>query len=333
MSGVHDARGAPLARAEVERLRPLLDRDGDGAVGRDEFEAFLAARQAGTGSGGVPGHDTVLRALRLELEAFRGAARGGGGRAGPGGAPEEAGENGAAVPGGCAVALDPDRGEYLEVEGSRDLQFSGTHPFTIEGWFRPDARVGPGEEMALISKYSQGRAGQFLAKLVEGTRPFFHREVAPWGHRASAALPVGVFSHVAMTFGRGTSRIFVNGTLAGEQAEGGVEGDPQDPVLFGAMFAGGDTAAPKASFRGALDDLRLWSVERSEAEIVRGMNLALSGSEPGLWGHWGFDECAGAKAHTRTGAHAAVLHGGSWIPSTLRFLSYREAVGCIDALC
>ena len=49
------------------------------------------------------------------------------------------------------VALDPSKGEYLEVEGSRD-HFSETHPFTIEGWFRPDAAVGPGQEMALVSK-------------------------------------------------------------------------------------------------------------------------------------------------------------------------------------
>jgi len=347
--------GAPLARAAVERLRPLFDRDGDGAVGRDEFDAFLAARRAGgaaAGGGGAPRRPRegapasewaeVSRALRAQLQALRAASGGPGARAGAGGAGggrpaghgsgPTAGEAEAPGPGGCAVALDPDKGEYLEVEGSRDLQFSGTHPFTIEGWFRPDAAVGAGQEMALVSKYSQGRMGQFLAKLVEGERPFFHREVAPWGHRAAAALPLGAFSHVAMTFGRGTSRIFVNGTLVGEQSEGSVEGDPQDPVLFGAMF-GGDDGAPQASFRGAIDDLRLWSVERSQEEVVRGMHLALSGSEPGLWGHWGFDECAGPKAHTRTGAHAAVLHGGSWVPSGLRFRSYSEAVGCLDSLC
>ena len=121
---------------------------------------------------------------------------------------------------------------------------------------------------------------QFLTKLVEGGYPLFHREMPPWGHRDNVALPVGAFSRAAMVFGRGISRIFINETLAREQSKGRVEGDPQDPVLFGAMFSG-DDGAPRASPRGTMGNLRLWSVERSQ-EIVHSMHLALSGSEPRL---------------------------------------------------
>jgi hypothetical protein len=55
-----------------------------------------------------------------------------------------------------------------------------------------------------------------LSKIVDESKPL------PWGLRSSVRIPAGVWSHIAVTYGTGMSKIFINGTLRGSQAEGGV---------------------------------------------------------------------------------------------------------------
>jgi hypothetical protein len=41
--------------------------------------------------------------------------------------------------------------------------------------------------------------------------------------------------------------------------------------------------------KGALDEVRIWNVARTQAQIQSSMNQHLTGSEPGLVGYWQFD--------------------------------------------
>ena len=45
-----------------------------------------------------------------------------------------------------------------------------------------------------------------------------------------------------------------------------------------------------SSFIGQIDEVRIWNVARTEAEISADMNKQLNGDEPGLVGYWKFDE-------------------------------------------
>jgi hypothetical protein len=47
---------------------------------------------------------------------------------------------------------------------------------------------------------------------------------------------------------------------------------------------------------GALDEIRVWRVVRSQTDIQATMRQTLTGSEPGLVAYWNFDEPAGATA-------------------------------------
>jgi signal transduction histidine kinase len=46
-------------------------------------------------------------------------------------------------------------------------------------------------------------------------------------------------------------------------------------------------------FRGLVDDVRLWSVERTPAEIRQGLFRSMTGREPGLIGQWSFEDTNG----------------------------------------
>eukprot|EP00958_Prasinococcus_capsulatus_P004522 scaffold418_cov386-Prasinococcus_capsulatus_cf.AAC.12 len=79
--------------------------------------------------------------------------------------------------------------EYVELEDSGDLQFSGHAFFTIEMWVMPSSQGG---EQTLVSKYNRGKSGQYFVRCEPDGGVFFHREVAPWGQRTLTTLPLGM---------------------------------------------------------------------------------------------------------------------------------------------
>ena len=50
---------------------------------------------------------------------------------------------------------------------------------------------------------------------------------------------------------------------------------------------------PPVNFKGAIDDVVVWKVERTEAEIRHDMQARLTGKEPGLAADWNFGELRG----------------------------------------
>ena len=75
------------------------------------------------------------------------------------------------------------------------------------------------------------------------------------------------------------------------------------PVLLGADFSGENIASFHA---GSQDEVRIWGVARSQAEIQRDLGRALAGTEPGLAGYWKMDEGTGT---TVADATANANHG------------------------
>jgi hypothetical protein len=66
----------------------------------------------------------------------------------------------------------------------------------------------------------------------------------------------------------------------------------------------------ESSFHGVIDEVRIWSVTRSRAEIQADMNRKLDGSEPGLVGYWRLDEGGGQVVSDATG------NSDGWLGST-----------------
>jgi hypothetical protein len=102
--------------------------------------------------------------------------------------------------------------------------------------------------------------------------------------------------HVGATFSNGTVKLYVNGAL-----DKTVTGVPTplvstEPVAFGreGSFAGG-------TFKGLIDEVRIWNVMRSGSQIARSLTKRLQGSETGLVGYWRFDEGTGQVAADATG--------------------------------
>jgi VCBS repeat-containing protein len=62
-----------------------------------------------------------------------------------------------------------------------------------------------------------------------------------------------------------------------------------------------------------IDDLHIWSVARSAAEIANDMNFSSTGTEPGLAGYWKLDDHSGATAADATGhGNSGTLANATW---------------------
>jgi hypothetical protein len=73
--------------------------------------------------------------------------------------------------------------------------------------------------------------------------------VSPWGLRSNVRIPADVFTHIAVGYGGGRSKIYINGTLRGSQREGAQAVDVDTNVLVGAIHGAALTAASRNTSR------------------------------------------------------------------------------------
>jgi hypothetical protein len=119
----------------------------------------------------------------------------------------------------------------------------------------------------------------------------------------------GQWRHVAFVVDASGGKLYLNGVLQGGQSWVGTPG----PTLttMNMMFASPPTAPNNTSFQGVLDEITVWNVALSQAQIQFNMNRSLSGSEPGLIAYYRCDESGyGTSADS---APASGANNGSWI--------------------
>jgi len=67
---------------------------------------------------------------------------------------------------------------------------------------------------------------------------------------------------------------------------------------------------PPNFFNGIIDELRIWKIARSAADIAGTMNHTLVGNETGLTGYWKFDETMGTSAADSVTSAGHTAHPG-----------------------
>jgi photosystem II stability/assembly factor-like uncharacterized protein len=76
-------------------------------------------------------------------------------------------------------------------------------------------------------------------------------------------------------------------------------------------------ANSQAFFDGVIDEVSIWNVAWTQAEVQANMFSKVSAYEPGLVGYWSFNEGAGDTAYDYSGnGNHGAIHGATWVPST-----------------
>ena len=103
--------------------------------------------------------------------------------------------------------------------------------------------------------------------------------------------------HLAGTYDGQYVRIYVNGEKKGEKYIRNISFGNTSPLYFGFM----DVPGFPYYLDGVMDEVRIWSYARSEAEIQTAMYCLPTGKEVGLLGYWNFDEGTGQTVQDLTG--------------------------------
>ena len=194
-----------------------------------------------------------------------------------------------AQPFGQYLVLDGDNSDYIEVPHHADLNPSPT--VTIEGWVRLDVL-----EPDCVSLIGKDYREAYWVGSCTLLRSYLH---GLGSARDGGSFSLGGWSHFAVTSDGTTRRHFLNGVEVREVAE------VVPPTASGAPVRIGGDVSWQFTPVAAIDELRLWNVVRTPAQIQASMDEAIDGLRPGLVAVWSFD----GNADDTLGAHHGVEHG------------------------
>ncbi len=167
-------------------------------------------------------------------------------------------------------------GDYVQIPDAPIYRMAS---WTLEAWIQPDNLSG---NRTIIGKVSQGKdfalmmTGDKISVLAyDGGRQFL---------ATTDPVTMGQWYHVAASYDgtAGMLRLYVDGAFIAEKA---VTPDTSntDPLMIGRSNCCSEY------FFGTIDDVRVWNVARTQAQISAGRQSELTGSETGLVGYWKLD--------------------------------------------
>lgn len=211
-----------------------------------------------------------------------------------------------------------DGSSALDFDGANDYISFGAAPklntpsFTLEAWIRMEGAgvtttTGTGGIAAAIPIIAKGRGeaetptnlnmnyflgidnstGQLAADFEEG----YNGTSAP-NHPVvgNTILAQNTWYHVAVTYGSGEWKLYVNGVLDKTKTEAGSP-IPEINSIQHASIGSALTSTGVAAgfFNGKIDEVRIWNTVKTQVEIQSNMFADLS-SSPNLVGRWGMNE-------------------------------------------
>ena len=146
-----------------------------------------------------------------------------------------------------------------------------TSGMTIEAWVYP-AALGAWRTVAL-KESSAGLAYGLYANDNAPARPSGQVNLGGPDRvvQGNGPLPLNTWSHIALTYGGGNLRLFVNGVQVGTKAQTGNILTTASPLRIGGNSVWGEY------FSGRIDELRIYNRALTAAEILAGMNQRVSG--------------------------------------------------------
>jgi hypothetical protein len=144
--------------------------------------------------------------------------------------------------------------------------------------------------------------------------------------QSTTDVTTGAWFHVAATrsASTGTIQVFVSGVLEAQQFLANTR-----PLIAQSTITLGANTIDGRYFSGWMDEVRIWNVVRTPADIRATMRQRLVGNEPGLLAYWRFDEPGAMLLADSSVNHesAAVFGSATWAPSEAPVCETRPDAG------
>jgi hypothetical protein len=124
---------------------------------------------------------------------------------------------------------------------------------------------------------------------------------------SNSTVPTSQWVHVAASYDGTTMRVYQDGVEVGTQIKpGSISSNPAVEA-----WVGDSPSYGTRPWFGAIDDVRIWDVARSQADIVASRNAELTGLETDLLAYYQFNEGSGQLAYDVSGNQAPAVLGSS----------------------
>ena len=125
---------------------------------------------------------------------------------------------------------------------------------------------------------------------------------------SSATVTTNVWHHAAATYNGSTWFLYLDGTQVGTAAQAGPPASAASIVTtIGTSM--NNANAPIGAFAGTIDEVRIWNVARSQAQIQAAMNTEIPGATAGLVARFGMNESSGTNVPDTSGSAIAGTAG------------------------
>lgn len=191
-------------------------------------------------------------------------------------------------------ALDFDgSNEYVDCGNSATVQRNGTQSFTLEAWVKPTGGIW----VAVISKFVHTASNEgYSLEIFSDNKVslLYGNNWSDWNATtAIAPLTPGVWSHIAATYDGTTVKIYINGFLSQSATWTNGVTDSGTNLLLG-------TRSGTTYYSGQMDEARVWTVARTQAEIQEGMCRTMVGNEASLAAYYRLDQIDGTTIYDLT---------------------------------
>ena len=183
------------------------------------------------------------------------------------------------------------------------VNFTGARGFTFEAWLNPTSATPTWTRILTLG----GQRGNLNFILSGGNGRILELQ-GMGGFNAGRAYTVNSWFHTAITFDGDSIKIFINGVRVAGRADTSTVGYHIGQTNYYVIGKSGQGDAGARAYKGSMDEIRVWTVARSNADIAANFRQSVDPNTPGLFSYYRLDETSGAIAHDATPrANHAVL--------------------------
>lgn len=182
-------------------------------------------------------------------------------------------------------------------------------PFTVEMWIKSE-----GDQAAYAGLFyhrDATDAGLQYAASWQGAN-LIRGNIQNSGNDGllTSAVPTDQWHHVALV---------VNGTNRKIYLDKNPVSDNNSTTSYdfstGNLYLGWDKAVADRVFKGMIDEVKVWTEEKSSDDIVNNMFTKLNGDEPNLLAYWNFDNLADTATDVTGNGYTGTINGCYYLPS------------------
>tara|TARA_R110001592_G_scaffold230364_1_gene487193 strand:+ start:5005 stop:7788 length:2784 start_codon:yes stop_codon:yes gene_type:complete len=186
--------------------------------------------------------------------------------------------------------------QKVDCGNAGSVQLSGNQ-ITLEAWIYPTAwkSVNQGH---IINKENNGPGTDYgyMIRCGDGGKINFNLGNGNWNELTTTTTPLALntWQHVAATYDGAVMKIYVDGNLIETKNDPSINFSSSLQNLTIGSWAGGTGSV----FPGNIDEVRVWSVAKTQGELQADMSNCLSGTETGLAAYYQFEDGAGSSTLT-----------------------------------